>query len=325
MQVLLTVSLLVIYTCSDQVLHIRERRKSKAREVAAREAKESVSAAERWKRAKETAKSAGKKAAIMFSGEVPRSLSRTVSKKPPPRSQSMSFRNLNVEIRSLSSDQDTTPELDPRKRPGRPGDEELGRREKALDGHAEASAGAVQGSSHEAWSHDLYPAEGPRSVDLYDAVQLSPVPSFGGFQKGDGLPAVKEMDDMQRPPKPLVHTRSQIYKYAYAEIEKEKTKQHSKHTSVKELVTTEGFDDMMLGPERFKMEISFVDLCLTLKGSRKKKILSFVTGKLSPSRMTAVMGPSGASVTLQIGAFYTDPFEKPILALKFWDNYVIWG
>lgn len=49
------------------------------------------------------------------------------------------------------------------------------------------------------------------------------------------------------------------------------------------------------------IEVSFEDLSLFLKGSGKK-ILSNVTGKLSPGRVTAVMGPSGAGKTTFLNA-----------------------
>ena len=49
------------------------------------------------------------------------------------------------------------------------------------------------------------------------------------------------------------------------------------------------------------MEISFKDLTLTLK-AQNKHILRYVTGKIKPGRITAVMGPSGAGKTTFLSA-----------------------
>ncbi|KAL1079752.1 hypothetical protein V6Z11_D10G241600 [Gossypium hirsutum] len=95
------------------------------------------------------------------------------------------------------------------------------------------------------------------------------------------------------------HTNSQIFKYAYAELEKEKAKQEENKD-----LTFSGVVSMATNPEIRKrplIEVSFKDLTLTLKG-KDKHLLRCVTGKIKPGRITAVMGPSGAGKTTFISA-----------------------
>ncbi|MED6209485.1 ABC transporter G member 28 [Stylosanthes scabra] len=98
--------------------------------------------------------------------------------------------------------------------------------------------------------------------------------------------------------KPL-HTHSQIFNYAYTELEKEKAQQHENKN-----LTFSGVIKMATNTEKRKrplIEISFKDLTLTLK-SRNKPILRCVTGKIKPGRITAVMGSSGAGKTTFLSA-----------------------
>jgi ABC-type lipoprotein export system ATPase subunit len=97
----------------------------------------------------------------------------------------------------------------------------------------------------------------------------------------------------------LPQTQSQIFAYAYAEIEKEKAGFERSSHDIE--VGGEYYGAMVVGKMRPPIELSFVDLSLILKGSNKK-ILSNVTGKLSPGRVTAVMGPSGAGKTTFLNA-----------------------
>ena len=100
----------------------------------------------------------------------------------------------------------------------------------------------------------------------------------------------------------LPQTQSQIFAYAYGEIEKEKAAFGSSSYDME--VGGEYYGSVrapMVGKLRPPIELSFVDLSLFLKGSNKK-ILSNVTGKLSPGRVTAVMGPSGAGKTTFLNA-----------------------
>ncbi|XP_076895798.1 ABC transporter G family member 24-like [Bidens hawaiensis] len=95
-----------------------------------------------------------------------------------------------------------------------------------------------------------------------------------------------------------IHTHSQIFSYAYGQIEKEKAMQENQN------LTFSGVISMAVNTEtrkRPKIEISFRDLTLTLKG-KGKHLLRCVTGKIMPGRITAVMGPSGAGKTTFLSA-----------------------
>nr|XP_043624309.1 ABC transporter G family member 28-like [Erigeron canadensis] len=96
-----------------------------------------------------------------------------------------------------------------------------------------------------------------------------------------------------------LHTRSQIFKYAYGQIEKEKALElQNSH------LTFSGVISMATDPNirsRPRIEVSFKDLTLTLKG-KKKHLLRCVSGKISPGRVSAVMGPSGAGKTTFLSA-----------------------
>ncbi|XP_057534010.1 ABC transporter G family member 28-like [Amaranthus tricolor] len=96
-----------------------------------------------------------------------------------------------------------------------------------------------------------------------------------------------------------LHTRSQIFKYAYGQLEKEKAMQQENKN-----LTFSGIISMATDAEVRKrplLEVSFKDLTLTLKG-KNKNLLRGITGKLMPGRVSAVMGPSGAGKTTFLSA-----------------------
>ncbi|KAL3518409.1 hypothetical protein ACH5RR_020998 [Cinchona calisaya] len=96
-----------------------------------------------------------------------------------------------------------------------------------------------------------------------------------------------------------LQTRSQIFKYAYGQIEKEKALQEQQKN-----LTFSGVISMTSDIEitrRPPIEVGFKDLTLTLKG-KKKHLLRCVTGKLVPGHVSAVMGPSGAGKTTFLSA-----------------------
>lgn len=95
-------------------------------------------------------------------------------------------------------------------------------------------------------------------------------------------------------------TRSQILRYAYGQIEREKAVQN-RHMSWNDVLQAVQAGQEQGHSKRLKIEITFQDLSLFLKGNGKK-ILCNVTGKLSPGRVTAVMGPSGAGKTTFLNA-----------------------
>lgn len=98
-----------------------------------------------------------------------------------------------------------------------------------------------------------------------------------------------------------MHTRTQIFNYAYAQLEKEKERALENDGKS---ISFSGIISMATNPEVKKrplIEVSFMDLTLTLKG-KNKHLLRCVTGTLKPGRITAVMGPSGAGKTSFLSA-----------------------
>ncbi|KAM3245272.1 hypothetical protein ACQJBY_056532 [Aegilops geniculata] len=119
-----------------------------------------------------------------------------------------------------------------------------------------------------------------------------------GFQMEIGDKTGKKM-----PKGKQMHSRSQIFKYAYGQIEKEKAIQQEMEENDNNM-SLSGVVSMAKEHEvgsRMPIEVAFKDLTLTLTGS-KKKILRSVTGKLMPGRVAAVMGPSGAGKTTFLSA-----------------------
>ncbi|OMO67395.1 ABC transporter-like protein [Corchorus capsularis] len=96
-----------------------------------------------------------------------------------------------------------------------------------------------------------------------------------------------------------LHTQSQMFRYAYNQIEKEKAMQEQNKN-----LTFSGVISMANDTEitkRLTIEVAFKDLTITLKG-KNIHLMRSVTGKLSPGRVSAVMGPSGAGKTTFLSA-----------------------
>ncbi|XP_039124221.1 ABC transporter G family member 28-like [Dioscorea cayenensis subsp. rotundata] len=217
----LSLLLIVIYNFSGQLLTNREKKQAKSREAAARMARETVQARERWKSAKDIAK----KHAVGLQSQFSRTFSRKKSVKQdmPPLAPKKEPSNLTKMIRSLEEDHE--------------GDE--------------------------------------------------------GFNLEIGDKNMRKMTAKQ------MHTRSQIFKYAYGQIEKEKAmQQQNTNLTFSGVISMATDNDMRQRPV---IEVAFKDLTLTLKGS-KKKLMRSVTGKLMPGRVTALMGPSGAGKTTFLNA-----------------------
>ncbi|MED6212598.1 ABC transporter G member 28 [Stylosanthes scabra] len=104
----------------------------------------------------------------------------------------------------------------------------------------------------------------------------------------------------QAPPKgKQLHTQSQVFKYAYNQIEKEKALQEQmKNMTFSGVISMANEIEIRKRPT---IEVAFKDLTLTLKG-KNKHLLRSVTGKLFPGRVSAVMGPSGAGKTTFLSA-----------------------
>ncbi|CAK8576199.1 unnamed protein product [Lathyrus sativus] len=103
----------------------------------------------------------------------------------------------------------------------------------------------------------------------------------------------------QAPRGKQLHTQSQIFKYAYGQIEKEKALQEqNKNLTFSGVISMANDIDIRKRPT---IEVAFKDLTLTLKG-KNKHLLRCVTGKIYPGRVSAVMGPSGAGKTTFLSA-----------------------
>ncbi|CAM6061208.1 unnamed protein product [Sphagnum tenellum] len=239
--------LFILVTCSDWLMDIKKRRKSKARQIAQQQARERVSGLERWRKAKEMAK--------LQATNISRTLSKTFSRRRTPRSQT-------EELQDGSGDQ-------------------------SFNG-PNVSAGDSAQNTYK---------------DLYSPVAMPPIDINVGGKSGEV--STLEGQKGKRPPllvKPLRKTESQIFSYAYGEIEKERVFGVSRVSPSRiNTLDTEAYGGQVMGKLRPPIELSFDNLSLFLKGSGKK-ILSNVTGMLKPGRIMAVMGPSGAGKTTFLNA-----------------------
>lgn len=120
--------------------------------------------------------------------------------------------------------------------------------------------------------------------------------SHEGFNMEIGDKNIKKQ--MPKQAKKL-HTKSQIFKYAYGQLEKEKAQEQKNKSLTFSGVISMATDDEIR--TRLPIEIAFKDLTLTLKG-KKKHLMRCVTGKFRPGRVSAVMGPSGAGKTTFLSA-----------------------
>ncbi|KAL6510938.1 ABC transporter G member 28 [Orobanche gracilis] len=228
----ITLVLVIIYNCSGQVLSTREKKQAKSREAAARSARETVQAREKWKSAKEVARKGA--------SELSSQLSRTFSRK-----------------KSVSHD--------PAKSSGIPKPDSKDKKKK------ESNLTKIM--------RDL--EENPDSEEGFNV-------EIGDKNLKKNAAKAKQL-----------HTRSQIFKYAYGQIEKEKALQEQNKN-----LTFSGVISIATDLEfssRPPIEVFFQDLTLTLKG-KNKHLLRCVTGKLVPGHVSAVMGPSGAGKTTFLSA-----------------------
>lgn len=98
---------------------------------------------------------------------------------------------------------------------------------------------------------------------------------------------------------PPLHTQSQMFRYAYGQIEKEKALQEqNENLTLSGVLSISGDLEIRKRPP---IEIVFKDLTITLKG-KNKHLMRCVTGKLHPGNVSAVMGPSGAGKTTFLSA-----------------------
>nr|GMC48448.1 ABC transporter G family member 24-like [Ipomoea batatas] len=243
----LTTILLIIYNCSDQIVSIRERRRARTRELAAKSVKQNAQARARWKFAKE----AVKKHAIELHSQLSRKLS---------RKKMVTF---DEEVKILN-EADRVPDYD-------------------LYISSSTTSKQVAISSE---VKEIEPSSCTRMMDI------------GVDNSKSFTPFSLEINDKNLKTKmqkgKQVETRSQIFKYAYAQLEKEKAQQQQN-----ECLTFSGVVSMATNSEPKKrptIEIAFRDLTVTLKG-KNKHLLRSVNGAILPGHITAVMGPSGAGKT----------------------------
>lgn len=255
MQAGLSVLLVVIYNCSDQVLATRERRQAKSREKAVKSVRETAQAREKWKSARDVAK----KHALGLQTQLSRTFSRRKSTKQPDPSRGL-FQ--------------AKPGSDAALPPFPPG----------ASGKPETSSSAAKGNKKDKNS----------LTQMMHAIEADPE-SHEGFNLEIGDKNLKK----NMPRGKQLHTHSQIFKYAYNQIEKEKALQEqNKNLTFSGVISMATDIDIRKRPT---IEVAFKDLTLTLKG-KKKHLLRCVTGKISPGRVSAVMGPSGAGKTTFLSA-----------------------
>ncbi|KAK9755609.1 hypothetical protein RND81_01G037600 [Saponaria officinalis] len=243
---ILSISLLLVYNCSDQVLTTREKRLARSRERAIRSARETAAARERWKTAKDNAR----KRAIGLQEQ----LSRTFSKKKSVRQEPL--KGFGSFLKSSNND------------PG----------------------GFMSASGSDPKSKKKEPSN---LTKMMQEIEDDPE-SNQGFNVEIGDKNIKKNFKAKE-----LHTRSQIFKYAYGQLEKEKAmEQQNKNLTFSGIISMATDTEVRKRP---LLEVAFKDLTLTLKG-KNKHLLRCITGKLMPGRVSAVMGPSGAGKTTFLSA-----------------------
>ncbi|KAL0309701.1 UNVERIFIED_CONTAM: ABC transporter G family member 28 [Sesamum radiatum] len=95
-----------------------------------------------------------------------------------------------------------------------------------------------------------------------------------------------------------LHTKSQIFKYAYGQLEKEKAMEQKQKLTFSGVISMATDAEMKTRPS---LEVAFKDLTITLM-NKNKHLMRRVTGKILPGRISAVMGPSGAGKTTFLSA-----------------------
>ncbi|KAK9682301.1 hypothetical protein RND81_10G064100 [Saponaria officinalis] len=114
-----------------------------------------------------------------------------------------------------------------------------------------------------------------------------------------GVEIKGENPSKETPKKKTVNSESRNFEYAYAQIVKKKTRERqSENLKISGVVSMTTVEQLKKRPS---ISIAFKDITLTLK-CKKKRLLKNLTGKIMPSRIAAVMGPSGAGKTTFLSA-----------------------
>ncbi|VAH03886.1 unnamed protein product [Triticum turgidum subsp. durum] len=108
-----------------------------------------------------------------------------------------------------------------------------------------------------------------------------------------------------------LNVRTERFRRAYSQIDKERALQLDKDKLTLAGIVSRAAENR---PQRPMLEVAFKALTLSIG---KKKLLQCVTGKLSPGRITAIMGPSGAGKTTFLNAVLgkTSGYKKDGLVL----------
>uniref|UniRef100_A0A452YBA4 ABC transporter domain-containing protein n=1 Tax=Aegilops tauschii subsp. strangulata TaxID=200361 RepID=A0A452YBA4_AEGTS len=108
-----------------------------------------------------------------------------------------------------------------------------------------------------------------------------------------------------------LNVRTERFRRAYSQIDKERALQLDKDKLTLSGIVSRAAENR---PQRPMLEVAFKGLTLSIG---KKKLLQCVTGKLSPGRITAIMGPSGAGKTTFLNAVLgkTSGYKKDGLVL----------
>ncbi|KAG7032987.1 ABC transporter G family member 28 [Cucurbita argyrosperma subsp. argyrosperma] len=251
--VALSTVLLIIYNFFDQILAARERRLAKSREAAAKSAKATAKAQQRWKAAKDAAK----KHATGLQVQLSRKFSRV--------------KNSNTEKHEILNPSE--PETD----------DDLPYSHSHIPTTSSTSSMHIEERNNN--QTDL--------MGIIHEIEKDPDGHEGfHFESGEGF-------EKHMPKGKHSSTHSQMFRYAYVQLEKEKAQQQQNNN-----LTFSGVIKMATDPEnkrRPPIEVSFKDLNLTLK-AKNKHLLRCVTGNIKPGRITAVMGPSGAGKTTFLSA-----------------------
>ncbi|XP_058212810.1 putative white-brown complex homolog protein 30 [Rhododendron vialii] len=246
----LSIVLLIIYNFSDQIISTRYKRLAKSREAAARSARETAQARERWKSAKNVAK----KRAVGLQQQLSRTFSRKTTSK---QSDQLKLPGHAVLPPMVPSNPSSAQQSSPAPKVNKKEPSNLTKMLHSLDDHPE---------SNEGFNLEI----GDRNIK-------------------------KQMPKQAK----QLHTKSQIFKYAYGQLEKEKAQeQKNKNLTFSGIISMATDDEIRT---RLPIEIAFKDLTLTLKG-KKKHLMRSITGKFMPGRVSAVMGPSGAGKTTFLSA-----------------------
>jgi ABC-type multidrug transport system fused ATPase/permease subunit len=340
---ILSVLLLVVYTCSDWLMDIRRRQKSAAREVAAKQAKERVSMLERWRKARGSAKLQASRLSRKVSRSISRKLDSSNTQQQMTEEDSENHSPAHLSDLSFSSPQlahhsgviVTETIQEHATAPTGTTKLEIHCRGGALSSSPFSSSSSTHNPiillPQRASSLSKQHSSGERgdASDSYVPSPLQPTTISSGETSTPLTTNCPHHHHHHHPPPPPHQllpiprkgSHSQMFAYAYGQIEKERAfGLKGQSPSVKDLepsllppkTTTAAtsseqqqyYDDdamVVVEKKRFKISLSFIDLSLVLKGSGKK-ILSNVTGKLAPGCITAVMGPSGAGKTMFLNA-----------------------